>query len=120
MRSAKAPSISAGVMIANMPWNMTKTYSGIVPESVSGVMPLSITLPRVADEGVALAEGQAVARTDPEHAHQAGGDQALHQDLGGRRPGDEERGGGHHEPAGAGERDPVEHECPFSPRVRRA
>ena len=31
MRSAKAPIISAGVMIANMPWNMTNTYSGMVP-----------------------------------------------------------------------------------------
>ena len=39
MRSAKAPSIRAGVMIANMPWKATKTYSGIVPESVSGVIP---------------------------------------------------------------------------------
>jgi hypothetical protein len=37
MRSAKAPIISAGVMMANMPWNITKTYSGIVPDSESGV-----------------------------------------------------------------------------------
>ena len=29
MRSAKAPIISAGVMIANIAWNMTKTYSGM-------------------------------------------------------------------------------------------
>ena len=35
MRSAKAPIIRAGVMIANMPWNITKTYSGMVPFSVS-------------------------------------------------------------------------------------
>jgi hypothetical protein len=30
MRSATAPSISAGVMIANIPWNMTKMYSGML------------------------------------------------------------------------------------------
>ncbi len=46
MRSAKAPIISAGVMMANMPWNMTKTYSGMVPESVSAVIPESPSLPR--------------------------------------------------------------------------
>jgi hypothetical protein len=39
MRSANAPSISAGVMIANIPWNMTNTYSGMVPDSESGVTP---------------------------------------------------------------------------------
>ena len=30
MRSAKAPQISAGVMIANVIWNIMKTVSGIV------------------------------------------------------------------------------------------
>ena len=29
MRSATAPLMSAGVMMANLPWNMTKTSSGI-------------------------------------------------------------------------------------------
>ena len=29
IRSATAPVISAGVMIANLPWNITKTSSGI-------------------------------------------------------------------------------------------
>jgi hypothetical protein len=29
MRSTTAPMISAGVMIANMAWNMTKMYSGM-------------------------------------------------------------------------------------------
>ena len=28
MRSANAPRISAGVMIANITWNITKMYSG--------------------------------------------------------------------------------------------
>ena len=30
MRSAKAPQISAGVMMAKVIWNIEKTYSGIV------------------------------------------------------------------------------------------
>jgi hypothetical protein len=30
MRSTTAPMISAGVMIANMPWNITKMYSGML------------------------------------------------------------------------------------------
>ncbi len=46
MRSANAPIISAGVMIANMAWNMTNTYSGIVPHSVSGLMPARANLLR--------------------------------------------------------------------------
>ena len=28
MRSATAPAMRAGVMMANLPWNMAKTYSG--------------------------------------------------------------------------------------------
>jgi hypothetical protein len=30
MRSATAPRMSAGVMMANIAWNMTKTYSGML------------------------------------------------------------------------------------------
>ena len=30
MRSTTAPRISAGVMIANIAWNMTKMYSGML------------------------------------------------------------------------------------------
>ena len=30
MRSTTAPIMSAGVMIANMPWNMMKMYSGML------------------------------------------------------------------------------------------
>ena len=40
MRSANAPVISAGVMIAKVIWNVMKTLSGIVPLSESTVMPL--------------------------------------------------------------------------------
>ena len=32
MRSAKAPAISAGVMMANVIWNIMKTDFGMVPE----------------------------------------------------------------------------------------
>ena len=39
MRSANAPVISAGVMIAKVIWNVMKTLSGIVPLSASTVMP---------------------------------------------------------------------------------
>jgi len=37
IRSAKAPTISAGVMIANVIWNMTKTVSGIFGSTELGV-----------------------------------------------------------------------------------
>ena len=40
MRSAKAPTINAGVMIAKVIWKATNSGSGIVPESESTVMPL--------------------------------------------------------------------------------
>ncbi len=40
MRSAIAPRISAGVMIANIAWNMMKTYSGMLR---GGVAKLAIT-----------------------------------------------------------------------------
>ncbi len=42
MRSAKAPVISAGVMIAKVIWNTTKTHSGMVPVSESFDMPASM------------------------------------------------------------------------------
>ena len=40
IRSAKAPTISAGVSAANVNWKVTNTYSGIVSETESAVMPL--------------------------------------------------------------------------------
>ncbi|MNW16070.1 hypothetical protein D3C71_2147980 [compost metagenome] len=39
MRSAKAPTISAGVMIAKVIWKVTNTPSGMSPTKLSGVMP---------------------------------------------------------------------------------
>ena len=35
MRSAMAPRISAGVMMANIAWNMMKTYSGMLRGGVA-------------------------------------------------------------------------------------
>ncbi len=49
MRSAKAPTIRATVMAANVDWKATNTYSGMVgsaPDSVSGAMPLRKILPK--------------------------------------------------------------------------
>jgi len=39
MRSAKAPTISAGVIMAKVIWNITKTDSGMVPDTESSVSP---------------------------------------------------------------------------------
>ncbi|MNR31162.1 hypothetical protein D3C85_1486570 [compost metagenome] len=39
MRSANAPAISAGVMMAKVIWKVTNTPSGISPTRLSGVMP---------------------------------------------------------------------------------
>ena len=50
MRSANAPVIKAGVMMANVIWNMMNTHSGIVAASeftVVLVTPLSIAFDRL-------------------------------------------------------------------------
>ena len=47
MRSAKAPTISAGVMMAKVIWKVMKTLSGIVPVRLSTVMLPRKTLPRL-------------------------------------------------------------------------
>ncbi len=39
MRSAKAPAMSAGVIMAKVIWNIMNTDSGIVPETASTLMP---------------------------------------------------------------------------------
>jgi hypothetical protein len=46
IRSAKAPTISAGVMIAKVIWNTKKRTSGMPPERVSPSTPLRKTLPK--------------------------------------------------------------------------
>ena len=38
MRSTTAPRISAGVMIANMPWKTTKTISGMYADRIRAVV----------------------------------------------------------------------------------
>ena len=45
MRSAKAPTMSAGVMMAKVSWNIWNTLSGIVPDTVSTPTFESSTLP---------------------------------------------------------------------------
>ena len=40
MRSANAPTISAGVMMAKVIWKVMNTVSGIVPDKASTVTPL--------------------------------------------------------------------------------
>ena len=45
MRSANAPAIKAGVIIANVNWKVTKTVSGIVPESESTPIPFRNMVP---------------------------------------------------------------------------
>ena len=44
MRSAKAPTINAGVMMAKVIWNITNTLSGTVSVRLAGVMPLKNAL----------------------------------------------------------------------------
>ena len=47
IRSAKAPTTSAGVMIAKVIWKARKSDSGIVPLTESTVTPLSKALSRL-------------------------------------------------------------------------
>ena len=46
MRSTKAPMIKTGVMTAKVNWNVKNTVSGIVPLSVSGPTPAKNILSR--------------------------------------------------------------------------
>ena len=46
IRSAKPPTISAGVMMANVNWNMAKDDSGMTPTIESSPTPLNSALPR--------------------------------------------------------------------------
>jgi hypothetical protein len=75
MRSAKAPTISAVVMQANVIWKQMKTYSGIATptENVSAVDERRPQehLGEAADERVPFGEGEAVAVDHPDHRHDA-------------------------------------------------
>ena len=53
MRSAKAPQISAGVMMAKVIWKHMKTDSGIVPLSVADAHAVQQEPVHAADIGVA-------------------------------------------------------------------
>ena len=85
MRSAKAPAISAGVMMAKVIWNVMNTVSGIVRgksvyrhcDCADAVQEQFI---ETADIGVhtAFGEGERIADDHPEHRHEAGDGEALH------------------------------------------
>ena len=52
IRSAKPPTISAGVMQAKVIWKATNTSSGIVPDSEAGVTPARNALPNPPQNGL--------------------------------------------------------------------
>ena len=97
MRSAKAPSINAGVMMANMHWNMTKTSSGMSPVVIRYVarsqrMNVDATQKRfvktthkerqrVAFLGKARIERPTIAERNPQDADNAHNKQCLHDDA---------------------------------------
>ena len=54
MRSAKAPTIRAGVMMAKVSWKVTKTVSGTVPVRASMPTPRSRALSRPPTKEAAL------------------------------------------------------------------
>ena len=89
MRSAKAPVISAGVMIAKVIWNITNTDSGIVKatgadeastqrEGRAHIHAGHQHAGEVAEIGVPVAEGDAVPDNDPKYRDQTGDREALH------------------------------------------
>ncbi len=57
MRSAKAPTVSAGVMIAKVIWKVANTDSGIVPTTESTVTPdmNALSSPPITRPGVSKA-----------------------------------------------------------------
>jgi hypothetical protein len=83
MRSTTAPRISAGVMIANIAWNIAKISSGIWAGAWRSWPPSHRATPReaelaeVADPCVPGAEREAVSDQDPEHTDHARGQEAL-------------------------------------------
>ena len=88
MRSAKAPTMSAGVMQAKVIWKTTKASSGMTTpaENVSttraGRHAGEEHLRQAADIAVqraAVGEGEAVAVDHPDHHHEAGDGEDLHQ-----------------------------------------
>ena len=81
MRSAKAPTISAGVMTAKVIWKVVNTVSGMVPVMASTVTPARNALPSPPTKAFMgpVGEGEAVAVDRPQQGHHAGDGEALHQ-----------------------------------------
>ena len=77
MRSAKAPTISAGVMAAKVTWKTTKSSSGMTTPLLKVAADrvrrdaLQEQLVEAAEERVALGEGHAVAVDHPQHRRSA-------------------------------------------------
>ena len=99
MRSANPPMTSAGVMMAKVSWNMKNAVSGTVPdERVARRRRQNHTLPTEPMKPLqraAVAESEPVAAEQPQHAHDAGDREALHEHrehvLGADEPGVERR-----------------------------
>ena len=76
MRSAKAPAISAGVMIAKVIWKVMKTDSGMRRRQrigdPLGSMPARKKRLKPPMKLLPFGEREAVADDHPEHRHQAG------------------------------------------------
>ena len=74
IRSAIAPVISAGVMIANISWKARNASGGIVSANPVGDVVADVVHPReveVADDVARAREGERVDRDGPQHAHDA-------------------------------------------------
>lgn len=90
MRSAKAPTIRAGVMIAKVIWKVMNTASGnnaVAEVRLDGVTPARNAFGHAADERIEVdyalfhtggIERHAVAINDPENADQASDRETLH------------------------------------------
>ena len=81
MRSAKAPAISAGVMMAKVIWKHDEDrFRDGLGELMDAVerQPAQEDAAQAADDGAARREGEAVADDQPEHRDQAGDGEALH------------------------------------------
>ena len=80
MRSAKAPVIRAGVMIAKVIWKVMNTLSGIVPLQRIRGHAVEKQPRQVAQIGPVAGEREAVADHRPDHGRQAAGRERLHAD----------------------------------------
>ena len=81
MRSTKAPTMSAGVMMAKVIWNMKNTRLGqrrarrhLIARNAD-----EEHLGEIADIGATGVEGETIGAGKPEHGNEAGNGETLHQ-----------------------------------------